>query len=149
MNARKDEKSHWCDSPCFFNKSGFMSIVKEYISIPTNVAVFEKQKHSIDTSIEASANASSPAFSLSEKKISWILQDKRREKAEIVYDFKGFPIKKTKVDVLPELKVIPGGQSIGVKLHSVGVLVVGFHQITTADGKKNHQVKPQAFNQGI
>ena len=47
--------------------TGFMSIVKEYISIPTNVAVFEKQKHSIDTSIEASANASSPAFSLSEK----------------------------------------------------------------------------------
>lgn len=39
--------------------------------------------------------------------------------------------------VLPELKVIPGGQSIGVKLHSVGVLVVGFHQVMTKDGKKS------------
>lgn len=39
--------------------------------------------------------------------------------------------------VLPDLKVIPGGQSIGVKLHSVGVLVVGFHQINTSEGKKS------------
>ncbi|PRS65454.1 SpoIVB peptidase [Bacillus pumilus] len=117
--------------------TGFMSIVKEYISIPTNVAVFEKQKHSIDTSIEASANASSQAFSLSEKKNQLEVTGQKAGKAEIVYDFKGFPIKKTKVDVLPELKVVPGGQSIGVKLHSVGVLVVGFHQITTADGKKS------------
>lgn len=86
--------------------TGFMSIVKEYISIPTNVAVFEKQKHSIDTSIEASANASSQAFSLSEKKNQLEVTGQKAGKAEIVYDFKGFPIKKTKVDVLPELKVV-------------------------------------------
>ncbi|MCG6572983.1 PDZ domain-containing protein, partial [Acinetobacter baumannii] len=77
------------------------------------------------------------AFSLSEKKNQLEVTGQKAGKAEIVYDFKGFPIKKTKVDVLPELKVVPGGQSIGVKLHSVGVLVVGFHQITTADGKKS------------
>lgn len=41
------------------------------------------------------------------------------------------------MQVLPDLKVIPGGQSIGVKLHSVGVLVVGFHQINTSEGKKS------------
>lgn len=35
------------------------------------------------------------------------------------------------------MKVVPGGQSIGVKLHSVGVLVVGFHQINTSEGKKS------------
>ncbi|MCI4171114.1 SpoIVB peptidase, partial [Bacillus spizizenii] len=56
---------------------------------------------------------------------------------ELVYDLAGFPIKKTKVQVLPDLQVIPGGQSIGVKLHSVGVLVVGFHQINTSEGKKS------------
>lgn len=41
------------------------------------------------------------------------------------------------MQVLPDLKVIPGGQSIGVKLHSVGVLVVGFHQVNTEEGKKS------------
>ena len=38
------------------------------------------------------------------------------------------------VRVIPELKVIPGGQSIGVKLHSEGMLVVGHHHVES-DGK--------------
>ena len=54
------------------------------------------------------------------------IKGEKNGKAEIVYDFAGFPIKKTKVDVLPDLKVVPGGQSIGVKLHSVGVSGRGF-----------------------
>jgi stage IV sporulation protein B len=39
------------------------------------------------------------------------------------------PIKQVKVQVLPQVKVIPGGQSIGVKLKSAGVLVVGHHAV--------------------
>ncbi|MGE6629376.1 SpoIVB peptidase [Bacillus sp. NPDC077027] len=117
--------------------TGFMSFVKQYISIPTAITVFEKQEQTIETSLEATANVSSHAFQMSTKQDQQKLKGQKAGKAEIVYDFKGFPIKKTKVDVLPELKVIPGGQSIGVKLHSVGVLVVGFHQITTSNGKKS------------
>ena len=51
---------------------------------------------------------------------------------------------KTKVNVLPDLKVVPGGQSIGVKLHSVGVLVVGFHQINTSEGKNRPVKQPES-----
>ena len=36
----------------------------------------------------------------------------------------------------PELKVIPGGQTIGVKMKSDGVLVVGHHKLTTKDNQK-------------
>lgn len=43
--------------------------------------------------------------------------------------FGTLPIKTMNVEVLPELKVIPGGQSIGVKLRSDGMLVVGHHRI--------------------
>lgn len=39
------------------------------------------------------------------------------------------PVKTLNVEVLPELKLIPGGQSIGVQLHTSGVLVVGHHLI--------------------
>ena len=35
------------------------------------------------------------------------------------------------------IEMIPGGQSIGVKLNSVGVLVVGHHLILTEDGQKS------------
>ncbi|WP_124727221.1 SpoIVB peptidase [Staphylospora marina] len=45
------------------------------------------------------------------------------------------PIKHVNVRVVPKIEVIPGGQSIGVKLRSSGVLVVGHHAVQ-ADGKE-------------
>jgi stage IV sporulation protein B len=50
--------------------------------------------------------------------------------------FGAIPLKTVKVDVIPDLKVIPGGQTIGVKLKSDGALVVGHHQVLTANGEK-------------
>ncbi|MBP2649346.1 MAG: stage sporulation protein [Firmicutes bacterium] len=42
------------------------------------------------------------------------------------------PMKTVEVDVLPPVKVIPGGHSIGVVLHSQGVIVVGHSPVQTA-----------------
>jgi stage IV sporulation protein B len=50
--------------------------------------------------------------------------------------FGAIPFKTVKVNVVPDLKVIPGGQTIGVKLKSAGILVVGHHLVTVADDKK-------------
>lgn len=46
------------------------------------------------------------------------------------------PLKKLEVSVLPKLKVIPGGHSIGVKLNTRGVLIVGLEEIAGIDDKK-------------
>ncbi|WP_334071669.1 SpoIVB peptidase [Paenibacillus sp. A14] len=48
--------------------------------------------------------------------------------------FGKLPLKTVKVNVIPDLKVIPGGQTIGVKVKSAGILVVGHHQVS--DGTK-------------
>lgn len=45
------------------------------------------------------------------------------------------PIKNMKVKVLPDVKLYPGGQSIGVKLKTEGVIVVGLSEIIGEDGK--------------
>ena len=50
--------------------------------------------------------------------------------------FGKIPLKTFQVHVEPELKVIPGGQTIGVKMKSDGVLVVGHHTLTITGGKK-------------
>lgn len=39
------------------------------------------------------------------------------------------PVKSVHVSVVPDLKVIPGGQSIGVKLKSSGIMVVGYNLV--------------------
>ncbi|EYE89707.1 stage IV sporulation protein B [Fervidicella metallireducens AeB] len=46
------------------------------------------------------------------------------------------PVRKMTLCLLPEVKVIPGGQPIGVKLFTDGILVVGFSDVETATGKK-------------
>ncbi|HIW35196.1 MAG TPA: SpoIVB peptidase, partial [Candidatus Paenibacillus intestinavium] len=50
--------------------------------------------------------------------------------------FGKIPFKTVKVDVVPDLKVIPGGQTIGVKVNSAGVLVVGHHQVSDETNEK-------------
>ncbi len=45
------------------------------------------------------------------------------------------PFKKVDVNVLKDIKVIPGGQTIGVKLKSAGIMVVGQYSVQTQDGK--------------
>ncbi|MFF2482067.1 SpoIVB peptidase [Paenibacillus sp. NPDC058071] len=50
--------------------------------------------------------------------------------------FGKIPFKTVKVNVMPDLRVIPGGQTIGVKVKSAGILVVGHHQVLSGKGVK-------------
>ncbi|WP_274365329.1 SpoIVB peptidase [Paenibacillus thermotolerans] len=50
--------------------------------------------------------------------------------------FGTIPLKTVKVNVVPDLKVIPGGQTIGVKIKSKGVLIVGHHLVSDGKGNK-------------
>lgn len=50
--------------------------------------------------------------------------------------FGKIPFKKVKINVVPDLRVIPGGQTIGVKIKSKGALVVGHHQVSISAQEK-------------
>lgn len=58
------------------------------------------------------------------------------------------PIRTVQVDVLPQLKLVPGGHSIGVVLHSRGVIVVGNSPIPTSDGQYVTPAKDAGINVG-
>ena len=58
------------------------------------------------------------------------------------------PIRTVQVDVLPQLKLVPGGHSIGVVLHSRGVIVVGNSPIQTSDGQYVTPAKDAGINVG-
>nr|WP_255724500.1 SpoIVB peptidase [Shimazuella soli] len=44
------------------------------------------------------------------------------------------PVKRATVQIVPPVKVIPGGQSIGIKLKSKGIMVVGHNLVQTSAG---------------
>ena len=83
----------------------------------------------------SSLSSDESIFALSQDHQSLSLQAKESGKNQMFLELAGFPVKKVDVNVLKDFKVIPGGQSIGVKLHTLGVLVVGHHQVTTESGK--------------
>lgn len=56
---------------------------------------------------------------------------------KMLLEIANIPVKNVDIKVLPEFKIIPGGQSIGVKLNTLGVLVVGHHLIDTEKGAKS------------
>ncbi|XQY93919.1 SpoIVB peptidase [Metabacillus sp. HB246100] len=123
-----------------FTSLGFVEEVREYVQIPTQIKVFESQQLQLQSSVPVSASQDAEeAFTVQKNSDGKTLdvQGKKAGEGEVVFDLAGFPVKKVGVDVLPDFKVIPGGQSIGVKLNSLGVLVVGHHQINTEEGKKS------------
>lgn len=78
------------------------------------------------------------------------LESYKAGQAELTLKLFGkIPLKTVKVNVVPDLKVIPGGHTIGVKLKSAGVLVVGHHLVTIADEKRFHQVRMPESNWAI
>lgn len=65
------------------------------------------------------------------------LQSKETGEVNLKLKIFGFlPIRSMKIKVLPDLKLYPGGQSIGVKLKTKGVIVVGLSEIEGIDGKR-------------
>lgn len=56
--------------------------------------------------------------------------------------------KNTTTNELPDLQVIPSGESIGVKIESKGILVVGLSTITDINGRKVSPAADAGFNVG-
>ncbi|MBO8170377.1 MAG: SpoIVB peptidase [Bacillaceae bacterium] len=63
------------------------------------------------------------------------LKTKHAGNAKILLKWGMIPFKSVEVNVLPDIKVYPGGESIGVKLKSAGVMVVGHHLVQSGDNK--------------
>ncbi|TCN22927.1 SpoIVB peptidase [Mesobacillus foraminis] len=116
---------------------GFSKPVQDYLSIPKQVTLFEGDKldFSNSVSVEASVNKPSDNIVIDQKTNMVSLEAKEHGKDEVVLELAGFPIKKVDVNVLKDFRVMPGGQSIGVKLNTVGVLVVGHHQVQAEEGR--------------
>lgn len=110
-----------------------------YLQIPKQITVFQGQEISFGKASPVSATVSSSPDNIILNQTEHLVSVSAKEsgKSEVILDLAGIPIKKVDVNVLKGFKVYPGGQSIGVKLNTVGVLVVGHHQVETENGKQS------------
>lgn len=120
---------------------------QSFASIPNEIRVFEGNSSVLKFSFPVSSTATS-----SNPEVVQVGQFNQEEEAamtamnvaalksgtaELEFKLGSLPVKKVKVNVLPDVKVYPGGQTIGVKLNSAGALVVGHHFIETEEGKSS------------
>ncbi|KHE71800.1 SpoIVB peptidase [Halobacillus sp. BBL2006] len=98
-----------------------LSPVQNYLSIPTEVKVNASEEV---TPVFKNSNEAWTAFSSTNDN-------------QIFYEFAGVPLKKTDLHAMKDIRLIPGGQSVGVELHTKGVLVVGHHLVKSEDEKRN------------
>ncbi|WP_294386009.1 SpoIVB peptidase [uncultured Clostridium sp.] len=70
-------------------------------------------------------------------------------KDKVNIDFLGLiPIKSVAVQKLDDIKLYPGGTSVGIKLSTEGVLVVGFSDVETRAGTESSPAKLAGFQLG-
>ncbi|WP_420491327.1 SpoIVB peptidase [Neobacillus drentensis] len=117
----------------------FFQPLQQYLSIPKSITVFEGQDYTFQKAAPVTATIAShnSNITLNQEIKSVSVKANEYGKNEMLLEYAGIPIKKVDVRVLKDFRVLPGGQSIGVKLNTVGVLVVGHHLINTANGKKS------------
>lgn len=101
------------------------------LSMPVDAQVTVK-----DPSIVKVNGSSDPSFRMNLSEPISLRSQKAGSTEMQLKLFGKIPLKTVTVNVVPDLKVIPGGQTIGVKIKSKGILVVGHHLVETKDGQQ-------------
>ncbi len=112
----------------------FSAPVQNLSSIPMNLKMFEGQMTAFDVAslFDTVVDGDEEVVAVSGGELTTI----KSGRTDITFKLFGvLPIKKVQVQVLPETKLYPGGHSIGVKLKSEGVMVVGFYLVDVEDNK--------------
>ncbi len=126
----------FCLSPQFRNIYGLPMHIRviegETALFDVNFPLTVTIKHDSD-SIRVQTPRSSPIMALSQ---SVSLQPVKLGQSTIEFKLFGvIPLRSVQVDVLPPIRLIPGGHSIGVVLQSQGVIVVGNSPVLNMHGQ--------------
>lgn len=110
--------------------------MQKYFEIPTKLTLFEGQNKSFKKSqfLNAEVVSANSGVLIDNRSKALNIKGSKNGYNQVVFNIAGIPVKTVDIEVLKDFKVIPGGQSIGVKLNTLGVLVVGHHQIATEKG---------------
>lgn len=118
----------------FIISIGFLKPVQEFVKIPKELIIFEGQQENFTTAIPVSnitATNNNVDVNLKQGTVKGVKQGDTNMMVKVA----GVPAKNVAVKVLKDIKVVPGGQSIGVKLNTLGVLVVGHHLVESQGGE--------------
>lgn len=126
----------------------FLIILLVYVinidAIPSSVILFQGEKLEVNTILGMSLdNKNEESIETSGSLEETISED--TGKVDLSLKLAGIKLKDVTVNVIPNTVVVPGGSSIGLKLYTNGVMVVGMSEI---QGEDKNKYKPYQ-NSGI
>lgn len=117
-----------------------LTYVSNITMIPKNIILFQGETLKLTTIFGVSLSQKESYEAMQTSTIlSDSIEDTSKEVGTVnlgVNLFNTFPLKEITVNVIPKTKVIPVGKTIGLKLYTKGVLVVGMSEITSEDDKE-------------
>ncbi|CAM3589889.1 SpoIVB peptidase [Marinicrinis lubricantis] len=130
---------------CFISMS---APLQSFATFPTELRLFNGQDKTLQLAVPVQAKVtvkdpdivkvnghSTPSFKLNLNQPLAFHSGRTGQTEMKLKLFGAIPFKTVKVSVVPELKVIPGGQTIGVRMKSAGILVVGHHLVQNGETK--------------
>ena len=121
--------------------------VTNITSIPNNLILLQGENLNIKTLLGLSINYDNgkaiEAVSSEENKIG-----EKTGKIDLSLNFAGLNIKDLTVNVIPNTVVIPGGEAIGLRLYTSGVLVIGMSEIQGEDNNSYMPYKNSGIKEG-
>lgn len=124
----------------------FTTTFQFLVSYPNEIRMFESAEKQISVSLPLATTVSTSDTNILKvngdkddlilnKVKNLIVESKDLGESKLTFKLFGvIPVKSVNVNVIKDIKVIPGGQTIGVKLNSVGIMIVGHHSIQGKDG---------------
>nr|WP_090886823.1 SpoIVB peptidase [Evansella caseinilytica] len=114
--------------------AAFYPPLQQLIQTPHHLVLFEGQDYDVPAALPALGISDDGVIAFTNEAGNYKLTGQHADNTSVQFGVGGFPLYSMDVTVLPELKIIPGGQSIGVRVQTEGVLVVGHHLIDSDDG---------------
>lgn len=112
----------------------FTPPIKNYFAIPNKIVTFQNEFPVSIPKLGKAVKVYAEPTNHSETVHASSFNVNEFGDSQLFYSVAGLPIKKVEVSVLKDVQVIPGGQSIGVQLQTLGVLVVGHHLVNGENG---------------
>ena len=128
-----------------------LAYVTNITSIPDSVILFEDDELSLETIAgvkikEKNDNTVEASTKLNDNKVSE--NNNSDNKKEYNLSLLGVNLKTITANILPETKVVPLGDLVGLKLYTKGVLVVGISEIKGEDNKTYKPYEEAGIEQG-
>ncbi|WP_096434726.1 SpoIVB peptidase [Alteribacter populi] len=115
--------------------AAFYPPIQQYVDTPADILFFQGQDFAVPASLSVlESDETDETVRVFSQEDQTTIAGVKPGNTKVQLGVAGFPLKTMDVTVLPEKKIIPGGQSIGVRVHTEGVLVVGHHLIDTEEG---------------